>query len=82
MIALYYDQLNTWGKHDDFFMELLKLTQGKKVADLGCGTGRVTLEIAKAGYEVTAIDPNADAIQFAKNKPTAELVTWIVGRSR
>ena len=82
MIAEYYDQLNTWGKPDDFFMELLKLTQAKKVADLGCGTGRVTLEMAKAGYEVTAIDPNADAIQFAKNKPTAELVTWIVGDSK
>lgn len=82
MIAIYYDQLNTWGKHDDFFMELLKLTQAKKVADLGCGTGRVTMEIAKAGYEVTAIDPNADAIHFAKNKASADLVTWIVGDSK
>ena len=82
MIAKYYDQLNTWGKYDDCFMELLKLTQAKKVADLGCGTGRVTLEIAKAGYEVTAIDPNADAIHIAKNKPTAQLVTWIVGDSK
>ena len=63
-------------------MELLKLTQAKKVVDLGCGTGRVTMEMAKAGYEVTAIDPNAEAIHFAKNKTGAELVTWIVGDSK
>jgi len=53
MIAYYYDQLHTWGKEDDFFMELLQLTKAKKIADLGCGTGRVTIELAKAGYEVT-----------------------------
>ena len=82
MIANYYDQLNTWGRHDDFFMEVLKLIQAKKIADLGCGTGRVTVEMAKAGYEVTGIDPNAEAIQFAKSKTYGELVTWIVGDSK
>ncbi|MER2258466.1 MAG: methyltransferase domain-containing protein [Priestia megaterium] len=82
MIAYYYDQLHTWGKEDDFFMELLQLTKAKKIADLGCGTGRVTIELAKAGYEVTGIDPNEEAVLRAQNKDNAQSVSWIIGDSQ
>lgn len=82
MIAYYYDQLHTWGKEDEFFMELLQLTKAKKVADLGCGTGRVTIELAKAGYEVTGIDPNEEAVLRAQNKDNAQSVSWIIGDSQ
>lgn len=82
MIAYYYDQLHTWGKEDDFFMELLQSTKAKKIADLGCGTGRVTIELAKAGYEVTGIDPNEEAVLRAQNKAHAQSVSWIIGDSR
>lgn len=82
MIAYYYDQLHTWGKEDDFFMELLQLTKANKIADLGCGTGRVTIALAKAGYEVTGFDPNEEAIQRAQNKDHAESVSWIAGDSQ
>ena len=81
MIAHVYDQLNQWGKDDDFFMELLQSTNSKTIADLGCGTGRVTVQMAKEGYLVTAIDPNAEAIHYAKQKAYAQNVTWIVGDS-
>ncbi|WP_078382497.1 class I SAM-dependent methyltransferase [Sutcliffiella halmapala] len=81
MIEFIYDQLNTWGKDDDFFMELLKSTKAKRVADLGCGTGRVTVEMAKLGYEVTGIDPNDKAIELAKQKEHAHDVRWLVGDS-
>lgn len=82
MIAYYYDQLHTWGKEDDFFMELLQLTKAKKIADLGCGTGRVTIELAKAGYEVTGIDPSEEAVLRAQNKDNAQSVSWIIGDSQ
>ena len=82
MIAYYYDQLHTWGKEDDFFMELLQLTKAKKIADLGCGTGRVTIGLAKAGYEITGIDPNEEAVLRAQNKDNAQSVSWIIGDSQ
>ena len=82
MIAYYYDLLHTWRKEDDFFMELLQLTKAKKIADLGCGTGRVTIELARAGYEVTGIDPNEEAVLLAQNKDNAQSVSWIIGDSQ
>lgn len=48
---------------------------------MGCGTGRLTIHFAQAGYHITAIDPNAEAIEKAKNKEYADEVTWIVGDS-
>lgn len=81
MIPLVYDQINGWGKDDEFFLELLKNCDVKKIADLGCGTGRLTTHFAEAGYEVTAIDPNEEAIEYAKGKESSGEVKWIVGDS-
>ncbi|MEK4699919.1 class I SAM-dependent methyltransferase [Solibacillus sp. FSL R7-0668] len=81
MIPLVYDQVNGWGKDDEFFLALLKKIDIKTMADLGCGTGRLTTYFAQQGYQITAIDPNEEAIHVAKSKPHTENVTWIVGDS-
>lgn len=81
MIPLVYDQINPWGKDDEFFLALLKKLQINKIADLGCGTGRLTSHFAKAGYHITAVDPNEEAIEYAKNKEYPGEVSWVVGDS-
>lgn len=81
MIPLVYDQINSRRKDNEFFLALLKKVNGKEIADLGCGTGRLTTHFAQAGYYITAIDPNAEAIERAKSKEYADEVTWIVGDS-
>jgi ubiquinone/menaquinone biosynthesis C-methylase UbiE len=81
MIPLVYDQINRWGKDDKFFLEVLNNSKCKKIADLGCGTGRLTSHFAKAGYQITAVDPNEEAIEYAKNKEYPGKVTWLVGDS-
>lgn len=81
MIPLVYDQINGWGKDDEFFLGLLNKINAEKIADLGCGTGRLTTHFAKAGYHITAIDPNEEAIEYAKSKEYPDVVTWIVGDS-
>jgi SAM-dependent methyltransferase len=37
--------------------------RGRKLVEYGCGTGFFTLMIAASGYDVTAIDINADALR-------------------
>ncbi|MDQ0205831.1 class I SAM-dependent methyltransferase [Alkalicoccobacillus murimartini] len=81
MIPLVYDQVNKWGKDDDFFIEILKKTNRGTLADLGCGTGRLTTHFAKLGFEVTAVDPNVEAIDQAKKKQYADKVKWVIGDS-
>jgi SAM-dependent methyltransferase len=45
-----------------FWRELAEHADGP-VLDIGAGTGRVALDLAKRGYDVTAIDSEADLIQ-------------------
>ncbi len=81
MIPLVYDQVNGGGKDDEFFLALLKKCNAKFIADLGCGTGRLTVHFSKEGYQITAIDPNEEAIEYAKSKDYPREVKWIVGDS-
>ena len=81
MIPLVYDQVNTWGRDDTFFLELLKGLKIEDLADLGCGTGRLTTHFASQGYKITAIDPNEEAINNARNKDQAGNISWLVGDS-
>jgi SAM-dependent methyltransferase len=49
------------------------------VLDLGCGTGRLSLAMAAAGYRVTGVDPAHESLAAARRKPGADTVTWIDG---
>lgn len=42
---------------------------GKRVLDIGCGTGGVALACAVRGAHVVAIDPNAAMLEVARAKP-------------
>jgi ubiquinone/menaquinone biosynthesis C-methylase UbiE len=51
---------------------------GKRVLDVGCGTGRLTSFAAKAAARVYAFDPNGDSVAQA----TASLSTEVARRVR
>ncbi len=46
---------------------------GRRVLEIGCGTGRLTRRYAGRAAHVTAIDPWADGIARAKTSLPAEL---------
>lgn len=81
-VAALYDVSFGWGRPDDFFLGLVDETPGARVADLGCGTGRLTLALAAAGHTVTGLDPARASLDLARAKPGAEAVRWVEGTSR
>lgn len=49
----------------------------KEIADLGCGTGYVTRQLAKAGYHMTGIDQSENMLAYAASRDTKQQVRWI-----
>jgi len=52
----------------DFIEKELDFNKDKNILDIGCGTGRHSLELAKRGYKVTGIDLSESMIEQAKRK--------------
>lgn len=83
-LAVYYDTMQSdmdaasWA---EFISMLIKRHSGKKIesiTDLGCGTGSVTIELAKMGYEMNGIDSAEEMLAQASAKEGAEKVFWSV----
>jgi SAM-dependent methyltransferase len=49
-----------------FLTALLELPAGAAILDIGCGTGRHAVELARAGYAVTGIDLSAGMLREAR----------------
>ena len=50
-----------------FYMEYAKKQNGN-ILELGCGTGRVSIELAKSGFSVTGIDLSEQMLAVYKDK--------------
>jgi 2-polyprenyl-3-methyl-5-hydroxy-6-metoxy-1,4-benzoquinol methylase len=52
-------------KEINFIIKNLRLRDDSKILDLGCGDGRISIELSKKGYSVTGVDLNKYAIEKA-----------------
>ena len=59
----------------DFLERELGHDRSLKVLDIGCGTGRHAIELAKRGYRVTGVDLSGNQIKRAKEKALEAKVT-------
>lgn len=57
------------------YIKLLKMKKSMKVLDLCCGPGRISLELARRGYDVTGVDHMPHALQEAKARAKKEKLT-------
>ena len=63
----------------DFLLEELKLPPGGSVLDVGCGTGRHAVALAKRGYAVTGLDLSSKMLARAADaaKTAGVQVEWL-----
>jgi 2-polyprenyl-3-methyl-5-hydroxy-6-metoxy-1,4-benzoquinol methylase len=66
-----YDQ-NPFTQHTeaevDFLLNLYPQKPGATFIDIGCGTGRHSIELAKRGFQVSGIDISEGMLRVAQNK--------------
>jgi len=63
---IYKETIKTAKKEADFIERALMLPKKAKILDLGCGFGRHAIELAKKGFDVTAVDISSDLLNIAK----------------
>ena len=63
----------------DFLLEELSLQPGASILDVGCGTGRHSIALARRGYAVTGIDLSSEMLAKAADAARAANVNvdWI-----
>jgi len=69
-LAVYYDyDIGASHPEEDkkLYLSFAKKTGGP-ILELGCGTGRITIPLLKAGYQVTGIDSSKEMLKRLKNK--------------
>lgn len=75
-LARYYDlEYRNYMDDLDFFVQYALLMDPRKklpVLELGCGTGRVLLALAKAGFRVEGVDSSAGMLKVCKESAVEE----------
>jgi ubiquinone/menaquinone biosynthesis C-methylase UbiE len=63
----------------EFMLDILNLPLGASILDVGCGTGRHSVELARKGFAVTGIDLSSGMLAQARDKAKAAEVEieWI-----
>jgi 2-polyprenyl-3-methyl-5-hydroxy-6-metoxy-1,4-benzoquinol methylase len=77
--ATLYEQEFATRKHDVPFFVQQARQAGGAVLEVACGTGRITLPIAREGVDITGLDISRPMLELAARKAEAEglAVTWL-----
>lgn len=76
-----YDQDDPDGPDHDFYRALAAEVSARRILDLGCGTGILTVTFAGKGRDIVGVDPSPSMLSYAQHRPGAEHVEWILGDS-
>ena len=85
LLAPFYDAINSevdYGAWADFIEELIRRELKKKpelVLDLACGTGKMTIELSRRGYDMTGVDYSPEMLDRARGEAEAagQDILWL-----
>ena len=83
---LYDFAVPDWEGEVDFYRELVAhspLVKTHGVLEVACGTGRITLRLAKDGIKITGVDISPEMLDIAREKSAGTPdVNWVLGDMR
>ncbi len=71
-LSKYYDFIFPVGKEQLKFLKEAAGIPPKELLDIACGSGGYSLELAKAGYRMTAVDVDPEMVKLAEQKVRRE----------
>lgn len=74
-----YNTVCALGDEKQFYIKLAKDLSVKTIVDLGCGTGLLTIELAKLGYQVIGVEPSSLMLDVAKKNSEGLEIKWVQG---
>ena len=77
-----YDVDNPDGPDHDYVRALADEIGAQSVVDVGCGTGLLTVSLARPGRRVVGVDPSTTMLTYAARRSGGGAVSWILGDSR
>lgn len=81
--ALYDITVPDWPGEIGFYRTLAQAAVGQEVLEIACGTGRVTLPLARAGVRITGLELSSAMLAQAQTKSVGlPGVTWVQGDMR
>jgi SAM-dependent methyltransferase len=80
--ARFYDLDFGEADADLFMYQQFASRCGSPILELGCGTGRVLLPLARQGYEITGVDLSQPMLEMARRKVAAENLSELVTLSQ
>lgn len=77
-----YDLENKDFEPDGSFYQALAQKLGGTVLEIGCGTGRITIPMARQGIDITGLDVVPAMIQCAQTKAQDLPIQWVIADAR
>ena len=88
LLAPFYDAVNAeidYSRWADFIDDVVTRECKERPSlalDLGCGTGKMTLELASRGYDMTGIDYSPEMLDIAREREQRSAVRTCSGCAR
>ena len=71
-LAAVYDAVYAYSHDIGFWLATASTSVDGPILELGCGTGRILLPLARAGYDITGIDLSVHMLDVCRAKAQAE----------
>lgn len=74
-----YDTVNPIDSYKEFYVNAIKELSPISIADIGCGSGLLTYELAKNGFQMIGIEPSSRLLELARKRSGENNIKWVEG---